>query len=202
MINESIQIVRQPSLADLQERDTEFGKAYRNALADHAGELQQDASGESVRVNLRESVQTLGTELTRPTARAVNAEDGAAFFRRRVNRIIERISERYVQARRQNLKPDDSPLFHRTLQLLCCGLRRAHRQNADALDPVGKGVVFRGEMIVASACHGDLERQLLKPDDAAGTGRKTDRGLDLMLVHQFVPAGDLFAGGELAPDSF
>ncbi len=56
--------------------------------------------------------------------------------------------------------------------------------------------------IVASARHRDLERHLLQPDDTAGASRKTDGGLDLMLVHQLVPAGDLLARGELAPDSF
>jgi len=132
----------------------------------------------------------------------VNAKNGAALFRRRVNRIIEGIAERHGQARRQNLKPDDSPLFHGALQLLRGSLRRTHRQNADALDAVGKRVVFGGKMIVASARHCDLERHLLQPDDAAGTGGKTDGGLDLMLVHKLVPAGDLFARGELAPDSF
>src|SRR5262249_13972399 len=117
-------------------------------------------------------------------------------------RIVERITERYGQARRQNLKADDSPLFHGALQFLRSSLGRAHRQHTDALDAIGKRVVFGGKMIVASAGHRDLERQLLEPHDAAGAGRKTDGGLDLMLVHKLVPAGDLFAWGELAPDSF
>src|SRR5262249_19167201 len=96
----------------------------------------------------------------------------------------------------------DSPLFYGALQLLRSSLGRAHRQHADALDAIGKRVVFRGKMIVASARHRDLKRNLLKPHDTAGAGRKTDGSLDLMLVHKPVPAGDLFAWGELAPDSF
>jgi hypothetical protein len=59
-------------------------------------------------MNLRESVQALCAELTRPVAGAVNAKNRAALLRRRVNRIIERIAERHGQARRQNLKPDDA----------------------------------------------------------------------------------------------
>jgi hypothetical protein len=132
----------------------------------------------------------------------MNAKNRATSFRCRVNRIIERIAERHGQAGRQNLKPDDSPLFHGALQLLRGGLWRAHRQNADALDAVGKRIVFGGKMIVAGACHRDLERHLLQPHDTAGAGWKTDGGLDLMLVHKLVPARDLFAWGELAPDSF
>ena len=53
---ETIQIIRQPSRADFQEGDAQFGKTQRYALADHAGKLQQDAGSKGVGVNLGEGI--------------------------------------------------------------------------------------------------------------------------------------------------
>jgi formate hydrogenlyase subunit 4 len=86
---ETIQVIRQPGGADFQERQAELGKTHRHALADHAGELEQDAGGKSVGMHLGESVQPLGAELARPTAGAVDAENRAAPFRGFIDGIIK-----------------------------------------------------------------------------------------------------------------
>ena len=54
-------------------------------------------------------------------------------------------------------------------------------------------------MIVAGARHSNLKLDLLKTDDAARAGGKTDGGLDAMLVEDLMPFVDLLARRQLAP---
>src|ERR671923_160007 len=48
----AVEPVREPASADFKKGQAQLGKAHRNTLENHAGEVQEDADGESVAVHL------------------------------------------------------------------------------------------------------------------------------------------------------
>src|SRR4029453_17020059 len=71
---QTIQVIGQPSRADLQESQFQFWKAHRQTLANDVGKVEQQTNGESVRGHFRESRQVGCADLVRIAARTMDAD--------------------------------------------------------------------------------------------------------------------------------
>src|ERR1041384_5458956 len=56
----AVEPVRQPRRADLEERDPDLGEAHRNALENHAGEMEKHADGKCISMHLGEGAERAG----------------------------------------------------------------------------------------------------------------------------------------------
>ena len=171
-----IQVIGQPSRADLQKGEFQFRETDRQTLANHAGKLKEYPNRKGVGVNFRKSCQPGCAELARCIAGAMNAEDRAELFSLGKDRIVESVSERQWQTCRQHLKSLQGPA------LLLHGLNSAA---AAAGERIGKqptqdrrferSLYSFAKLRVARSCYGDLVRHFLIFGDVAGAGGKADR---------------------------